>query len=120
MAHEAAAIAGPTGWIAILATLRSTLDPTTRLVRRAAGEDAEITAEVVAGAADARLAGDQGTHDDLIRKAIAATQADVVVLAQATMAAAANGDRVLTSPRSAVATLVRAIRQTQPDGGVDR
>jgi glutamate racemase len=120
MAHEAAAIAGPTGWIAILATLRSTLDPTTRLVRRAAGEDAEITAEVVAGAADARLAGDQGTHDDLIRKAIAATQADVVVLAQATMAAAANGDRVLTSPRSAVAALVRAIRQTQPDGGVDR
>jgi glutamate racemase len=120
MAHEAAAIAGPTGWIAILATLRSTLDPTTRLVRRAAGEDAEITAEVVAGAADARLAGDQGTHDDLIRKAIAATQADVVVLAQATMAAAANGDRVLTSPRSAVATLVRAIRQTQPDGSVDR
>ncbi len=119
MAREAAAIAGPTGRIVILATLRSTLGPTTRLVQRAAGE-AEIIADVVAGAADARLAGDRGTHDHLIRKAIAASQADVVVLAQATMAPAANGDRVLTSPRSGVAALVEAIRQAQPDGGVDR
>jgi glutamate racemase len=120
MAREAAAIAGPTGRIAILATLRSTLGPTTRLVRRAAGEAAEIIAEVVPGAADARLAGEHTTHDDLIRKAIAATQADVVVLAQATMAPAASGDRVLTSPRSGVAALVEAIGQAQPDGGVDR
>lgn len=120
MAREAASIAGPTGRIAILATLRSTLGPTTRLVRSAAGENAEIITEVVAGAADARLAGDHTTHDDLIRKAIAATQADVVLLAQATMAPAANGDRVLTSPRSGVAALIEAIRQTQPDGGVDR
>jgi Asp/Glu/hydantoin racemase len=122
MAREAAAIAGPTGRIAILATLRSTLGPTTRLIRRAAGEDAEITAEVVAGAADARLAGDQATHDDLVRKAIATAQADVVVLAQATMASAATdtGVQVLTSPRSGVAALVEAIREPHPHGGVDR
>ena len=111
MAREAAAIAGPTGRIAVLATLRSTLGPTTRLIRRAAGEQAEVVAEVVAGAADARLAGDRATHDELIGRAIAATQADVVVLAQATMAPATAGERVLTSPRSGVAALVDAIRE---------
>lgn len=109
MAREAAAIAGR---ITVLATLRSTLAPTTRLIRRYA-ETAEISAEVVAGAADARLAGDRAGHDELIRKAIAAAQADVVVLAQATMAAAATGTgvRVLTSPETGVAALAAALGQ---------
>jgi hypothetical protein len=58
----------------------------------------------------------------MARKAIATAQADVVVLAQATMASAATdtGVRVLTSPRSGVAALVEAIREPHPDGGVDR
>lgn len=106
---RAAAQAG--GRIAVLGTLRSTLAPTTKLIRRYA-EDADITAEVVAGAADARAAGDTEGHDELIRKAIAAAQAEVVVLAQATMAAAATGTgvRVLTSPETGVAALAEALQ----------
>lgn len=111
MAREAAAIAGAGGRITVLATLRSTLAPTTKLIRRYA-EEAEISTEVVTGAADARVAGDQAEHDQLIGKAIAAAQADVVVvLAQATMAAAATGTgvQVLTSPESGVAALAEAL-----------
>ena len=108
MAREAATTGGR---ITVLATLRSTLAPTTRLIRRYA-EDADVTAEVVPGAADARAGGDIDEHDELIRKAIAAAQADVVVLAQATMAAAATGTgvRVLTSPDSGVAALAEALQ----------
>jgi hypothetical protein len=60
--------------------------------------------------------------EPMAREAIATAQADVVVLAQATMASAATdtGVRVLTSPRSGVAALVEAIREPHPDGGVDR
>ncbi len=47
MAREAASTGGR---ITVLATLRSTLAPTTKLIRRYA-EDADVTAEVVAGAA---------------------------------------------------------------------
>lgn len=100
------------GRIVVLATLAATLGPTGRLLERAAeGADVEISQVLVAGAVAARDAGDQATHDRLIRDAVerAAADADVIVLAQASMAPAAAESSatvpVLTSPEGAVAAL---------------
>lgn len=123
MAHEAvarAAAPGARGRVAVLATLTSTLGPTGRLVERAAraadvAEAVEVVARVVEGAAVARDAGDGARADELVATAVAeaAADADVVVLAQASMAgAAALADPavpVLTSPAGGVADLVRVL-----------
>ena len=116
MAKQAVQIAtegsGSRPRIAVLATLEATLGPTGRLLERAvaaADADVEVTSRVVEGAVAARTAGDQARHDALVRDAIASAAADaaVVVLAQASMAAAADGLEltvpVLTSPASGVA-----------------
>jgi len=91
MADQAVA-SGPR--IAVIATLPTTLGPTTALIaERAALADAdpEILSEVVEGAFAAVASGDRATHDALVAAAIErlAAQADVVVLAQASMASAA-------------------------------
>jgi glutamate racemase len=108
------------GRIAVLATLAATLAPTGRLIQRAAesragGAGVEVDTSVVEGAVAAREAGDSGRHDALIAEAVAlaAGRADVVVLAQASMAQAIAGSTqpvpVLTSPGGGVAALVRAL-----------
>lgn len=100
------------GRILVLATLSATLGPTSRLVgSSAAGSDVEVTARVVAEAADARAAGDLARHDRLIAEAIAeAGDVDVIVLAQASMATGAGDDRrVLTSPASGAARFVESL-----------
>ena len=77
--------------IGVLATLRTTLEPTSALVRRAADE-AERSIEVLEclceGAFDAVLAGDTATHDRLVSAALMERmrEVDVIVLAQASMA----------------------------------
>lgn len=120
MAREAIALAGPGGRVAVLATLASTLGPTGRLVERAARDTGvagtlRVAAEVVPEAAAARAAGDAARADDLVAAAVAraAAGADVVVLAQASMAdaaaRAAAGAPVLTSPAGGVADLVRVV-----------
>lgn len=90
------------GRILVLATLGATLTPTRRLIERlppASGMD--IVSHVVPGAAQARTAGDTQTHDRLILEVVQRSDADVIVLAQASMAAGAGDDpRVLTSPES--------------------
>lgn len=97
--------------IGVLATLRTTLEPTADLVRRraeSAGRQAEVVAEVADGAFDALRAGDVARHDDLVRQAYERVRdrVDVVVLAQASMARALDAlpeeERsapVLASPR---------------------
>jgi hypothetical protein len=109
------------GRIAVLATLAATLGPTGRLIERAAAAssaDVKVDARVVDGAVAARDAGDRATHDRLIREAVEAADADVVVLAQASMAAAAVDARgavpVLTSPEGGVAALADALAAAQP------
>ncbi|WP_026874714.1 aspartate/glutamate racemase family protein [Jiangella gansuensis] len=82
--------------IAVLATLPTTCAPTTALIEERAalaGRSPAITSEVVDGAFAAVAGGDRGTHDRLVAEAIerAARDADVVVLAQASMASAAEG-----------------------------
>ncbi|MFD1719208.1 aspartate/glutamate racemase family protein [Georgenia deserti] len=124
MAREAVTRARTAGGrIAVLATVSSTLGPTGRLVQAEAdraGGGIIVTPEVVAGAADARSAGDHDDHDRRVRDAVArvAGSADVVVLAQASMAAALEGAEppvpVLTSPVSGVADLLAVVQQDKP------
>jgi hypothetical protein len=125
MADEATTIVsgtGARGRIAVLGTLASTLGPTGRLVERAARRarrPVEITAELVAGAAEAQDQGDRERAESLIAAAVVdvAADVDVVVLAQASMARAAAGALVavpvLSSPAGAVASLLRALPRPQ-------
>jgi len=99
--------------IAVAATLPTTLQPTTRLLRskaQAAGKQVEITPLLIDGAYQKLMAGDRKGHDDLLIEKLRelARAADVVVLAQASMArvlpslSAAEQDKFLSSPRFAM------------------
>ncbi len=105
--------------ITVLATLASTLGPTTRLIEReAAGGDSagqpEVRSRMIEGAVARREAGDQAGHDTLIADAVAEVLAadEVIVLAQASMARAVPepDPRVFSSPESAVEALLTAAR----------
>jgi Asp/Glu/hydantoin racemase len=77
--------------IGVIATLRTTLEPTADLIsRRAAlaGKQIEITSRLCEGAFEALMSGDAVTHDAKIAAALQelAQQVDVIVLAQASMA----------------------------------
>jgi hypothetical protein len=117
MAAEAVRVAtAGAGRVAVLATLESTLGPTGRLVERsAAGTPVRVGATVVPGAAERADAGDRAGADALIAEAVraAAGDADVVVLAQASMAGAAAAAGVavpvLTSPAGGVRELLSAV-----------
>ncbi|MDR6611390.1 Asp/Glu/hydantoin racemase [Leifsonia sp. 1010] len=113
------------GGIAVLATNTATLGPTTRLIEREAaarGVAVDVTATVVEGAAAARAAGDQATHDRLIadevRRLAESGTASVLVLAQASMAPATESAGVdlpvLTSPAGGVAGLREALTPSDP------
>lgn len=108
--------------IAVLATLPTTCGPTTRLIRERAelaGRTPSISSVVVDGAFAAVASGDRPTHDRLVAAAIerAAADADVVVLAQASMASAADvvevAVPVLTSLESGVRRL-RSLMESSP------
>lgn len=100
--------------IGVLATLPTTLQPTTQLVERhaaAAGRPVTITSRLCAGAFEKLAAGDRAAHDAIVRDGLrdVAADADVVVLAQASMARALEGEGapavpvpVLTSPELGV------------------
>ncbi|MCU1516698.1 MAG: hypothetical protein JWQ75_1419 [Pseudarthrobacter sp.] len=100
--------------ITVLATLPTTCGPTSRLIAeraRAAGLTPAIRSVVVEGAFAAVASGDRPGHDRIVADAIrvAAEDSDVVVLAQASMASAAEGCDaavpVLTSLESGVQRL---------------
>lgn len=79
--------------VAVLATLRTTLDPTTDLIHRhgaAAGWTGSITAALAEGAFQKLAAGDVAGHDAMVADhlRVLAPQVDVIVLAQASMARA--------------------------------
>ncbi|KAB8195338.1 hypothetical protein FH608_013360 [Nonomuraea phyllanthi] len=105
------------GRIGVLATLATTLGPTTRAVERAAArlrEPRAVVPHLCEGAFEALRAGDAARHDALVADGFRALagQVDVVVLAQASMARVVEkvgGDvPVLSSPRSGVAQLAHA------------
>lgn len=77
--------------IGVVATLSTTLEPTSDLVRRRAlkaGKDIELTAKLCKGAFEALMKGDAATHDSMVAAALRelSTQVDVILLAQASMA----------------------------------
>lgn len=107
--------------IAVIATLATTLEPTRNLIaRRAAERQREVTiaSYVVEGAFDALIGGDGAKHDERVKAVIdqAASENDVVVLAQGSMArlaAARQGASkvpVLTSPRAGVESLRKHLK----------
>jgi len=99
--------------LGVAATLPTTLEPTTRLLRakaEKAGKQVEIMPLLIEGAYQKLMAGDREGHDNLLvekLQALART-VDVVVLAQASMArvlprlSAADQDKILVSPRLAM------------------
>ena len=107
--------------IGVIATLPTTLNPTSELVRRRAAlaqRTTELTSVVVEGAFAALMAGDATAHDRLVTAALREmiSRVDVIVLAQASMARVVEGlapeDRripILASPPLAIAHLAKLL-----------
>jgi Asp/Glu/hydantoin racemase len=77
--------------IGVIATLSTTLKPTSDLVKRraiVAGKEIELVAVLCEGAFDALMSGDAATHDKKVGEALKqlSTKVDVILLAQASMA----------------------------------
>jgi Asp/Glu/hydantoin racemase len=99
--------------LGVAATLATTLQPTTRLLKtkaEAARKQVEVTPLLIEGAYQKLMGGDREGHDNLLVEKLQelARNVDVVVLAQASMArvlprlSAADQDKILTSPRLAM------------------
>lgn len=112
--------------IGVLATLSTTLDPTTALLREKAaeaGRDVELVECLCEGAFPAVLAGDTETHDKLLREALMKEfdEVDVIVLAQASMARVVSSlapgtlrAPVLSSPELAMRRVREVLGLPQP------
>ena len=77
--------------IGVVATLSTTLNPTSDLVRRralAAGKEIELVPVLCEGAFEALMSGDAATHDQKVGDALKklSNEVDVILLAQASMA----------------------------------
>jgi Asp/Glu/hydantoin racemase len=106
--------------IGVIATLRTTLEPTADLVQRRAqkaGKEIQLTSRLCEGAFDALMSGDAAKHDAMVTGALKdlAKRVDVIVLAQASMARVvdnlADTDKrvpILASPAIAVDYLATA------------
>jgi Asp/Glu/hydantoin racemase len=100
--------------IGVIATLPTTLAPTSDLVRRRAalaGREIELTSRLCEGAFDALMGGNPALHDSMIAEALKelSAQVDVIVLAQASMARIVAGlpesvkrIPILASPSTAI------------------
>ena len=82
--------------VGVIATLRTTLEPTADLIARRAqkaGRQIELTSRLCEGAFEALMSGDAARHDSLVAAALKELSAkvDVIVLAQASMARVVDG-----------------------------
>ncbi|MFG2328151.1 aspartate/glutamate racemase family protein [Streptomyces sp. NPDC048604] len=115
-----AARAAAAGRVLVLAAVESTLGPTVELIRDEAGGDGDmprIATRLVEGAWDRFEAGDREGYLVAVAAAVdavPASEADVIVLAQASMAGAADRTAtplpVLASPRTGLAAAAEAAR----------
>jgi len=113
----AVAAVGRARRIGVLATLPTTLLPTTALLAdeaAAAGASCEISQFLCEGAFAMLRAGDRAAHDEAVRRGFAALAAgvDLVVLAQAKMADAIDGKAecpYLTSPEIGMEHIARQL-----------
>jgi Asp/Glu/hydantoin racemase len=120
MADEAVRLGSRVG---VLATLRTTLEPTADLVARRArvvGKQVDVVSHVCDGAFEALQAGDRGRHDELVREGVRrlAADVDVILLAQASMArvvdALPDEERtvpILSSPRLGMQRVAELVAQ---------
>ncbi len=109
--------------IGVVATLPTTLEPTVALIKRQAqrqGKAVDVVSTLCEGAFQAVAKGDTETHDRLVTAGIRELmpQVNVIVLAQASMARAANaipeGERtvpILSSPQLAVEATQAVMRR---------
>jgi len=82
--------------IGVIATLPTTLGPTSDLVRRRAaiaGKEIELRSKLCEGAFEALMGGTPEKHDEMVAKALMelSAEADVIVLAQASMSRVVDG-----------------------------
>lgn len=108
--------------IGVVATLSTTLNPTSDLVRRralAAGKEIELVPVLCEGAFEALMSGDAATHDQKVGDALRklANEVDVILLAQASMARVvdtlAEADKkvpILASPPIAMEYLATVLK----------
>ncbi|TGD61156.1 Asp/Glu/hydantoin racemase [Tabrizicola sp. WMC-M-20] len=107
--------------IGVLATLRTTLDPTSNLIHQSAaqqGRPCTVIADLAEGAFQKLGAGDMAGHDAMVAQSLRdlALKTDVIVLAQASMARALalvqdelNPLPVLTSPELGMQHIARKL-----------
>jgi Asp/Glu/hydantoin racemase len=107
--------------IGVIATLSTTLEPTSDLVKRraaAAGKEIELVSRLCEGAFDALMSGDTATHDKMVGDALRqlSKEVDVILLAQASMArvvdtldAADKRVPILASPTIAIQHLASVL-----------
>lgn len=93
MADEAVKISDKIG---VIATLPTTLEPTTDLVRRRAllaNKEVSISSKLCEGAFEALMSGNAAKHDDMVASALKELmkEVDVIVLAQASMSRVVDG-----------------------------
>jgi Asp/Glu/hydantoin racemase len=108
--------------IGVIATLSTTLDPTTDLVKRratVAEKQVQVISKLCEGAFDALMSGDTAKHDAMVGKALKelSSEVDVIVLAQASMARVVDtldeADKkipILASPGIAIAHIATLLR----------
>lgn len=108
--------------VGVLATVPTTLGPTSDLIAasaRRAGRSPQVVQRLCPGAFDVLMGGDRAAHDDMVAEQAAqlAQEVDVIVLAQASMRrlvdrlSAETGLTVLSSPRSGVELLAATVRE---------
>lgn len=106
--------------IGVLATVPTTLKPTSDLILEKAaeiGREVRIHQRFSEGAFDTLTSGDRGRHDDMVSReaAVLAKDVDLIVLAQASMSRLAGrlqdetGRPVLASPRLGVEYLAKRV-----------
>ncbi|WP_442795890.1 aspartate/glutamate racemase family protein [Pelobium manganitolerans] len=105
--------------IGVIATLPTTLEPTSDLVKRRAeeaGKEVNIISKLCEGAFEALMSGNAAQHDEMVASALKELMetVDVILLAQASMARVVNGlsaDEkrvpILASPPIAMAALAK-------------
>ncbi|MEO7309940.1 MAG: aspartate/glutamate racemase family protein [Chitinophagaceae bacterium] len=110
--------------IGVIATLSTTLEPTSDLVRRralVAGKDIELKPVLCEGAFEALMSGDAATHDANVGAALKklSKEVDVILLAQASMARVVDtldeADKtvpILASPTIAIQWLAEILSAT--------
>ena len=108
--------------IGVIATLSTTLNPTTDLVKRraaVAGKEVQVISKLCEGAFDALMSGDAAKHDTMVAAALEelSSQVDVIVLAQASMARVVDtldpADKkvpILSSPSIAIEHLAKILQ----------